>query len=105
MSEPVNEPISLQVGGPDDNGVHRWGTARFTGEQLAYYEGRQSMVTLYRWLDRGYLVYVEGDEREEKSLYPHSASGGRLTAEEVSKRRPRFANAVGITPDTDLDFS
>ncbi len=105
MSEPENEPITLEVGGPDENGVHRWKEEKFTGEQLDYYEGRQTMVTLYRWLDRGYLVYVEDDELEEKTLYPHRSSDRGLTAEEVAERWPRFANSVGITPETDRDFS
>jgi hypothetical protein len=101
MSEPTNEPIKLAVGRPDENGVYREETVSITGEQLDYYEEGQSRFWLYRWLDRGYLVHVEDDKREEKTVYPYS---GGFTAEEVAKRWLRFANTVGILPDTDRDF-
>ena len=101
MSEPTNEPIRLVVGRPDENAVYREETVSFTGEWLDYYEEGQARFSLYRWLDRGYLVHVEDDRREEKSVYPYR---GGFTAEEVAKRGPRFANTVGITPDTDRDF-
>ena len=112
MSESTNEPIKLTVGRPDENGVYREETVSFTGEQLDYYEQGQATFSLYRWLDRGYLVYHEDDRREEKTVYPYAVDHltGEIvyrkgfTAEEVAKGWPRFANTVGITPDTDIDF-
>ena len=101
MSEPMNEPIRLAVGRLDENGVYREETVSFTGEWQDNYEEGQARFSLYRWLDKGYLVHVEDDRREEKTVYPY---GSGFTAEEVAKRWPRFANTVGITPDNDRDF-
>ncbi len=68
MSEPTNEPIRLVVGHSDENGIYREETVSFTGEWLDYYEEGQARFSLYRWLDRGYLVHVEDDRREKDRL-------------------------------------
>lgn len=104
MSEPMNEPIKLEVQFHDENGVLQWRTESFTGESLDYYEEEQAAFALYRWLDKGYVVYVENFKHDLKTVYPNLRSGKGYTAEEVARQWPRFANTVGIMPGYDMDF-
>jgi hypothetical protein len=106
MNEPTNEPIKLVVQFFDENGVLQWRQKNFTGEKLDYYDDDRAHAafTLYRWLDRGYLVYVEDDKYETKTVYPIDRSGKGYTAEEVAELWPRFANTLGITSEHDMDF-
>ena len=76
----------------------------FTGESLDYYEEEQTAFTLYRWLDKGYVVYVEHFKYDLKTVYPNHRSSKGYTAEEVANQWPRFANTLGITPEHDMDF-
>ena len=106
MSEPTNEPITLDIQFYDENGVLQSRTESFTGEDLDYYDDDRAHAafTLYRWLDKGYLVYVEHFKDDLKTVYPNDRSGKGYTAEEVAKQWPRFANTVGITRGRDMDF-
>jgi hypothetical protein len=106
MSESTNEPIKVDIQFHDENGVLQFRTWSFTGEDLDYYEDERAHVafTLYRWLDKGYLVYVEDFKNDLKTVYPNDPSDKGYTAEEVAKQWPRFANTVGITPGHDIDF-
>ena len=78
----------------------------FTGENLDYYEDERAHAafTLYRWLDKGYVVYVEDFKNDLKTVYPIDPSDKGYTAEEVAKQWSRFANTLGITPGHDRDF-
>jgi len=41
---------------------------------------------LYRWLDKGYVVYVEDFKHDLEIVYPNDRSGKGYTAEEVAKQ-------------------
>src|SRR5918993_6109412 len=98
MSESNNEPIKVDIQFYDEDGVLQFRTMSFTGEYLDYYEEAHAAFTLYRWLDKGYVVYVEDFKNGLKTVYPNDRSGKGYTAEEVAKQWTRFANTVGITP-------
>jgi hypothetical protein len=106
MSEPTNERIKIEIQFHDENGVLQQRKVNITGENLDYYDDYRAHAsfTLYRWLDKGYLVYVEDDKYDTKTVYPNDRSGKGYTAEEVAKQWPRFANTLGITPEYDMDF-
>lgn len=104
MSESNNVPIKVDIQFYDESDDLQFRTWSFTGEYLDYYEEAHAAFTLYRWLDKGYVVYVEDDKYETKIVYPIDRSGKGYTAEKVAKQWPRFANTVGITPDYDMDF-
>jgi hypothetical protein len=106
MSEATNEPITLDIQFYDESDVLQFRTVSFTGESLDYYDDERvhAAFTLYRWLDKGYVVYVEDFKQDSKILYRDDLSGKGYTAEEVAKLWPRFANTVGITPGHDIDF-
>jgi hypothetical protein len=106
MSEPTNEPIKLEVQFYDENDVLQSSTESYTGEKLDYYDDdrAQAAFTLYRSLDRGYLVYVENFKDDLKTVYPNDPSDKGYTAEEVAKQWPHFANIVGITQGHDINF-
>jgi hypothetical protein len=106
MSEPTNEPIKILIQFYDENGVLQQRNVNITGEKLDYYEDdhAHASFTLYRWLDKGYLVYVEADKYDTKTVYRNDRSGKGYTAEEVAKQWPPFANTLGIIPEYDKDF-
>ena len=106
MSESTNEPIKVDIQFYDEDGVLQFRTMSFTGEYLDYYEDERAHAafTLYRWLDKGYVVYVEDFKNDLKTVYPNDRSGKGYTAKEVAKQWTRFANTVGITPGHDIDF-
>jgi hypothetical protein len=104
MSEPTNELIKLDIQFYDEGDVLQFRTVSFTGEYLDYYEEAHAAFSLYRWLDKGYLVYVEDFKNDSKAVYPNDGSGKGYAAEDVAKQWPRFANTLGITPGYDLDF-
>jgi hypothetical protein len=89
----------------DESEVLQFRTVSFTGEGLDYYEEAHAAFTLYRWLDKGYVVYVENFKNDTKLVYPIDPSGKGYTAEEVAELWPRFANTLGITPGYDRDFN
>ena len=99
MSEPTNKPIKLEVQFYDENDVLQSRTVSYTGEKLDYYDDDRAHAafTLYRWLDRGYLVYVENFKDDLKTMYPNDPSDRGYTAEEVAEQWPHFADTVGIT--------
>jgi hypothetical protein len=103
MSEPKNERIKLELQFHDEDGNLQWRTEGFTGERLDYYEEEHAAFTLYRWLDRGYLVFVENFKHDLKSAYPDLSLDRGYTAEQVVEQWPGFATTVGITPPHDLD--
>jgi|SRR5215208_6574142 len=106
MSEPTNELIKLDIQFYDEGDVLQFRTWSFTGQYPDYYDDERvhAAFTLYRWLDRGYVVYVEDFKNDLKTVYQNDRSGKGYTAEEVAKLWPRFANTVGITPGHDMDF-
>jgi hypothetical protein len=104
MSESNNVPIKVDIQFYDESGVLQFRTWSFTGEYLDYYEEAHAAFTLYRWLDNGYVVYVENFKNDTKLVYRNDLSGKGYTAEEVAKQWPPFANTLGITPDYDMDF-
>ena len=104
MSEPTNELIKLDIQFYDESEVLQFRTMSFTGEGLDYYEEAHAAFTLYRWLDKGYVVYVENFKNDTKLVYRNDLFGKGYTAEEVAEQWPRFANALGITPGYDMDF-
>ena len=104
MSEPANEPIKLEMQFHDEDGNLQWRTASFTGERLDYYEEEHAAFTLYRWLDEGYLIFVEDFKHDLKTAYPEPPLGKGYTAEEVAEQWPDFATTVGITPGHDMDL-
>jgi hypothetical protein len=106
MSEPTNEPIKVDIQFYDEDGVLQFRTMSFTGEELDFYEDERvhAAFTLYRWLDKGYVVYVEDFKNDLKTVYPNDPSDKGYTAEEVAEQWPRFANTVEITPGHDIDF-
>jgi hypothetical protein len=104
MSEPTNEPIELEHQFHDEDGNLQWKTTSFTGERLDSYEEAHAAFTLYRWLDKGFLTYVEDFKHDLKTVYPDPDFGKGYTAEEVAEQWPPFASTVGITPKHDTDF-
>jgi hypothetical protein len=105
MGEPTNELIKLDIQFYDESEDLQFRTESFTGEGLDYYEEAHAAFTLYRWLDKGYVVYVENFKNDTKLVYPIDRSGKGYTAEEVAELWPRFANTLGITPGFDRDFN
>ncbi len=107
----MHEPITVEVGGDYGDGAYRYETVRFTGRLVDVWEENSTIISLYEWLDRGYLVYEEHDyygRTPRRILHPwpdtKAAPSKGYTAEEIARKYPGFANAVGIVLERDIDF-
>jgi hypothetical protein len=119
----VYEPITVEVDRAHDEGDYRSYTIFFIGRLIRSVEAGHTKMSLYEWVDRGYVVYLVHVEEDKpgrpprRTLYPfiNTHSGGATprkgyTAEEVSRAYPEFAagrvlsrprtrtNEVRITP-------
>ena len=117
------EPITVEVDRAHDEGDYRSYTIFFIGRLIRSVEAGHTKMSLYEWVDRGYVVYLVHVEEDKpgrpprRTLYPfiNTHSGGATprkgyTAEEVSRAYPEFAagrvlsrprtrtNEVRITP-------
>ena len=117
------EPITVEVDRAHDEGNYRSYTIFFIGRLIRSVEAGHTKMSLYEWVDRGYVVYLVHVEEDKpgrpprRTLYPfiNTHSGGATprkgyTAEEVSRAYPEFAagrvlsrprtrtNEVRITP-------
>ena len=117
------EPITVEVDRAHDEGNYRSYTIFFIGRLIRSVEAGHTKMSLYEWVDRGYVVYLVHVEEDKpgrpprRTLYPfiNTHSGGATprkgyTKEEVSQAYPEFAagrvlsrprtrtNEVRITP-------
>jgi hypothetical protein len=103
----MHEPITVEVGGELADGTYDSEEVSFTGSLVQVYESDYTTTSLYEWLDRGYVVYMDEDRPgalPHRTLLPLASPRKAYTAEEVARMYPRFANEVGLTPKRDIDF-
>ena len=104
--------VQIEVGGEDHDGIFRFETVRFTGEEVDSYEDRHgNTFTLYK-CPNGYRVYADVDVLggARRTLFPYREDQvsdelqySLFTSEEVAKEFPLFASSVGITRIRDID--
>jgi hypothetical protein len=100
----VYEPITVEIDRANGEGDYRSHTINFVGRLIRIVESGHTKMRLYKWADRGqllYLVHVEEDKLgrpPRRTLYPfintHSGAASPrkgYTAEEVSRAYPEFA--------------
>ena len=111
----MHEPITVEVGGDPGDGTYRWQNVMFTGHLVQVSQSGYTTTSLYEWLDRGYLVYVEEDRPgsvPRRTLYPLDALDALTypaeatpqkgyTAEEVARAYPELTHEVGLPLERD----
>ena len=99
------EPISVEIDRAYGDGTYRSHTITFTGRLVQLIVEGHTTMSLYEWVDRGYIVYLVHVEEDKpgglprRTLYPfidtHFAGATPTkgyTAEEVSRAYPEFAS-------------
>ena len=99
------EPTTVVVDRAYGDGTYRSHTITFTGRLVQLIVEGHTTMSLYEWVDRGYIVYlvhVEEDKPERlprRTLYPFiNTHFARVTprkgytAEDVSRAYPEFAS-------------
>ena len=105
------EKFTVEVDKACGDGTYRSYSINFTGRLLKTIQDGRTTMSLYEWVDRGYVVYlvhVEEDKARRpprRTLYPfintHSAGvtpRKGYTTEEVSRAYPEFANDTFLKP-------
>ena len=97
------------------DGTYRLHSINFTGRLVQLIEEGYTKMSLYEWVDRGYVVYLVHVEEDRagrpprRTLYPfiNTHSGGATprkgyTADEVSRAYPEFAAGRFLGPTWNL---
>jgi hypothetical protein len=107
----VYEPITVEIDKAYGEGTYRSYRINFIGRLVRMVEDGHTIMRLYEWVDRGYVVYLVHIEEDKpgrpprRTLYPfintHSAGTTPrkgYTAEDVSRAYPEFGAGRFLGP-------